>query len=217
MSTTKNIAYNLFSQIGQKGVSILNQLLLIPFFLSSWGPEYYGEWLTLCAIPNALMFTDMGFGTSACNSFVLEWSAGHHKKAADIYKTGMYLISCCIGLGILLSFVVMSITKQSGVLEKSVIPSEESVYALIFMMSSQLCNFYNQLYQGYYRCSHHAAMSVNLYSLRDIIVLSVNILVLTTGLGAVYAISVLRINLLHNLHIFLQAIFSYLQSIKGRN
>lgn len=39
----RNIILNGIANVGQKTVNVANLLLLVPFFLSAWGAEYYGE------------------------------------------------------------------------------------------------------------------------------------------------------------------------------
>ena len=60
MGITKGIINNGLANITQKIIRILDQLLLVPFFLTTWGVEYYGEWLTLSIVPSILAFSDLG-------------------------------------------------------------------------------------------------------------------------------------------------------------
>ena len=52
MSTKRNIFFNGIANLLSKTVRIAEQLVLVPFFLSSWGAGYYGEWLTLSIFPS---------------------------------------------------------------------------------------------------------------------------------------------------------------------
>ena len=70
MSLKKRLVNNGLASILQKGVRVLEELFLVPFFISAWGAAYYGEWLTLTIIPSVIAFSDLGFGTAAANSFV---------------------------------------------------------------------------------------------------------------------------------------------------
>ena len=80
----KNILNNGIASFLEKGVRVLEQLFLVPFFITAWGAAYYGEWLTLTIIPSVLVFSDLGFGTAAANSFVISYSAGNKQQAANI-------------------------------------------------------------------------------------------------------------------------------------
>jgi len=80
-TTKKNIIKNGLSSFGQKGVRVLEQLFLIPFFITHWGTAYYGEWLTLTIIPSVLAFSDLGLGSAAPNSFVLKYASGKYHES----------------------------------------------------------------------------------------------------------------------------------------
>lgn len=203
----RNIILNGIANIGQKTVNVANQLLLVPFFLTAWGTEYYGEWLTLCTIPSVLMFSDMGFGTSACNAFVLSYSGGEYKKAANIFKTGFYITTCCIALGILLSFGTMLFAKSTGLLDKSLISADDAIWALTFMMAGRLVGFYNQLFEAFFRSRHRAASATNYRTVEGFILIAVGITVLMTGHGIVaYALCTFIGSLVFNIGYALLAI-----------
>lgn len=96
MSIIKGIISNGLANVVQKIVRIADQLLLVPFFLTNWGAAVYGEWLTLTIIPSVLAFSDLGFGSAVCNSFVLAYAAGDKQKAADLRKSGFWIITLTI-------------------------------------------------------------------------------------------------------------------------
>lgn len=203
----RNIILNGIANILQKTVNVANQLLLVPFFLSAWGAEYYGEWLTLCTIPSVLMFSDMGFGTSACNAFVLTYSGGEHQKAANIFKTGFYITTCCIILGIVMSFGTMVFAMATGLLDNSLISADDAVWALTFMMAGRLVGFYNQLFEAFFRSKHHAASATNYRTIEGLILIAVGITVLMTGHGIVaYALCTFIGSLVFNIGYALLAI-----------
>lgn len=83
-NVTKGVLSNATAMLVQKIVRILDQLLLVPFFLTAWGAAYYGEWLTLSIIPSVLAFSDLGFGSAVCNSFVLSYARGDKQTAANL-------------------------------------------------------------------------------------------------------------------------------------
>lgn len=53
-------------------VTAVVQLLGVPIFLGAWGPNLYGEWILLAAIPSYLALSDICFGI-----IVLKFSQSH--------------------------------------------------------------------------------------------------------------------------------------------
>lgn len=164
MSVKRNIALNALGQMGNRVVRILEQLLLVPFFLSVWGPEYYGEWLTISIIPSVLAFSDLGFGTAISNSFVLSYSSGKLQKAANTYITGLIITTFTVTFGIILSLIILLWGNHLGYLGKSIIPTSAILYSLAFLMASRLMGFYMQLFEGFFRAKSKASIAFHSYS-----------------------------------------------------
>ncbi len=190
MSVTKGVLHNGAAIVIQRIVRVLDQLLLIPFFLTSWGAAYYGEWLTLTIIPSVLAFSDLGFGSAVSNSFVLAYASGDKQKAADFNKSGIYAISLSICIGIALTIGVLLAGNHFHLFEKSLIPAGEAMTAVTLLMTAKLLSFYNQLGEGYFRGARKAAFGGFMGAGYSIANLTVGICVLFAGYGVVgYAIS----------------------------
>lgn len=181
MAVKKNIIFNGIGQIGNKVVRILEQLLLVPFFLSIWGPEYYGEWLTISIIPGVLAFSDLGFGTAISNAFVLAYSKGNNIMASNIYITGLIFNTLTVLFGVVLSVIVIFGGWKLDALEKSVISPPEIMISLAFLMASRLMSFYMQLFEGFFRAKSKAATAFNLYTVEGLLRIGVGILTLLLG------------------------------------
>ena len=103
----KGIIGNGLAQITLKVIRVMEQLLLIPFFLTAWGAAYYGEWVTLSIIPTILTFTNFGFGSAVSNSFVLAYTGGDKQKAADINKNGILVVGGSIVIGAIFTAAIL--------------------------------------------------------------------------------------------------------------
>ncbi|MBU2995640.1 hypothetical protein KO500_04315 [Cellulophaga baltica] len=190
MSLKKRIVNNGLASILSKGVRVLEQLFLVPFFITAWGAAYYGEWITLTIIPSVMAFSNLGFGSAAANSLVLTYAAGDKQKAADISKTGFYIITIMVLVGVLISALVIYVLNIYHVFDKSLINSSEAIIAVSILILARLLNFYFQLIEAYYRAAQKAALSINLITLRAALNLGAGLLVLLLGMGIVeFAIS----------------------------
>lgn len=200
MSAYINILKNGVANVLTKSVKVLDQLILVPFFLSAWGAAYYGEWITLSVIPSVLAFSDLGFGSAASNSFVLSYSSGDKKRSFSIFTTALYIITGAILLGILLSIVAMTIANDTGILSKMLIEADDAIYALSLMIASRLFAFYNQLFEAMYRAKRKAHISTHLTNLDGIMRICSGILVLSLGYGIVeYAASQFIVAIMFNI------------------
>lgn len=200
-SLKKNILKNGLATGFQKTVRVLEQLLLVPFFISAWGVDYYGEWLTLTIIPTMLAFSDFGFGSAAANSFVLSYLAGAKDKAADVFKTGFVVISASIIVGLVLSVIVLFVLDYNNVFSNLLINKQDAIWAVSILIFSRLFFFYNQLYGAYYVAARKAAISINLLSVYAFLNMVGGALILVLDYGVItFAISQLIITIFFNFY-----------------
>jgi O-antigen/teichoic acid export membrane protein len=200
MSLRKNILKNGVASILLKLARVLEQLLLVPFFISSWGAAYYGEWLTLTIIPSVLAFSDLGFSSAVANSFVLKYVSGNRNEAANLSKTGFIIISLAIAGGIIISGIALTVIDQCNLLKNSLIAAGDAIWALSFLIAARLLTFYNQLFDAYFRAARKASAGINLLSLYSGLNIIVGFVVLWLGYGVVvFALSQLTVSILFNI------------------
>ena len=218
MSIIRGVISNGLANVVQKIVRIADQLLLVPFFLTHWGAAVYGEWLTLTIIPSVLAFSDLGFGSAVCNSFVLAYAAGDKQKAADLRKTGFWIITLTIILGLLLTVVAMVMGTKMHLFEKSQIQAQDAMIAVVCMMVARLLTFYTQLVDGFFRGVRKAALGSLFGSGSYLLNIAVGLIVLLMGYSvAIFAFSQLVIAVIN---IIVYSVYGCrlinLQGYKGR-
>lgn len=160
----KGVIGNGLAQITLKVIRVMEQLLLIPFFLTAWGAAYYGEWVTLSIIPTILTFTNFGFGSAVSNSFVLAYTGGDKQKAADINKNGILVVGGSIVIGGIITAIILLGGSYFHIFENSIIPINEAILAITLLMIGRLISFYHLLIEGYYRGARKAVLSGFLYA-----------------------------------------------------
>lgn len=52
----KNITANMFGV----GVQLLNQIILVPFYILFWGNELYSDWIVISALTTIFAMSDVG-------------------------------------------------------------------------------------------------------------------------------------------------------------
>lgn len=200
MTLKKNILKNGFATVINKGIKIAEQLLLVPFFISAWGAAYYGEWLTLTIIPSIIGFSDLGFGTAASNSFILKYAANEKQEASNISKSGFLSVNIIVLVAMLISFLIIIILNYFKIFEKSIIPKQDAILAVVFLMIARVLGFYQPLNEAYFRAARKASFSINLLGLYSGINLVVGLLVLICKQGIViYAFTNLVIAIVFNI------------------
>lgn len=88
---TSDAKKNIFLSIGNKGLSILINLLIVPITINYINPTQYGIWLTISSIVGWISFFDFGFAHGFRNKFA-EARANLDNNLAQKYVSTIYAI-----------------------------------------------------------------------------------------------------------------------------
>lgn len=80
------------SQIFGQAVHIFIRVAEVPLLLAFWGPQLYGEWLMLSAIPAYLAIGDGGFATTACREMTMKSGTGDRVGALAVFQSTWLLL-----------------------------------------------------------------------------------------------------------------------------
>lgn len=189
MGAARQIFKNGLAQVVGRLLKVADQLLLVPFFLTHWGAEYYGEWLTLTIIPNVLLLSDLGIGTAISNKFVLTYVGGDREGARRVMANGLALCLCCIGLGLLLTVGTLLGANALGLFDKAHIPAAEAVPAVAIVMATRLVSFFNITIWGFYTAANCASRGMNIDNATHALATVASVVVVLAGYR-VYALAV---------------------------
>ena len=122
-----------FSQI----VNILIRLVELPLLLSFWGPQLYGEWLILAAIPAYLSFGDGGFSEAALREMTMRNSKGDRDGSLAVFQsTWVFLLFISIILGIFV-YIFAQMVPLSDLFNFSVMNDDE-IKRVIILLTAQI-------------------------------------------------------------------------------
>lgn len=108
----KGISANLLGQI----INVLNKIALVPFFISNWGTNSYGEWLILTSIVSYLALTDMGGTNYILNRLTQSFSLNEDNEFRKTLKTGIFIFFTLSILIIMLVLLVLEFVPMKPLL-----------------------------------------------------------------------------------------------------
>lgn len=113
-NTDSGIRDRLLRGGGAQGLSQAVQVFIriaeVPLLLTFWGPQLYGEWLMLTAIPAYLSIGDGGFAAAACREMAIRGGAGDKSGVRTVFQsTWLLLLIVSISVGIIgVGFVIVT-------------------------------------------------------------------------------------------------------------
>jgi len=98
------IASVFFSRFVRTG----EQFILVPIYLSAWGVDTYGEWLTLTAMATFLSLTNVGLGQAAASDIIMAIGAGDRERAQQAFSSSAFMLSA-IALAVIAALAAISL------------------------------------------------------------------------------------------------------------
>ena len=114
-SSARRLVNNLSASVFARGSNAIHRIAIIPLLLWFLGPEQYGQWLVISAIPSWLSLSNFSLGSVAGNAISLAVARGDCVSARSLYSSTLAMITALstIGMTIVLG-VAWSISSTQG-------------------------------------------------------------------------------------------------------
>lgn len=174
-----------FANISLKLTNVCENLVLVPFFISAWGVAFYGEWLTLTAIPSVLALANFGMEVAVANLFVVEYNNREFGNAQRIFNAGFTLLTILILFCFACIFLFFLFLSNFGIFDSILIPKEEALISLTILMCSRLFSFYHEQQNALFLVSRKANVSILLKAIASAIRIILTSIALLSGFGVI--------------------------------
>lgn len=138
-------------------VTMIVQLVTVPWLLHSWGAAKYGDWLILSAIPSYLGLSDLGFGDASGSDMTMRVAAGDRKGALETFQSSWALLSLVsLGVALIVSSTVWYVPWHRWVKLATLSDSSASLVVCvlaIYILVSQQCG----ILESGFRCDGNFA------------------------------------------------------------
>lgn len=85
----KNFVANLFGI----GVNLLNQIVLVPFYIIYWGKDLYSDWIVLSALTAFFCMSDMGLNSVIQNRFSIKYAQNKREECDSLLANNVVIVS----------------------------------------------------------------------------------------------------------------------------
>jgi O-antigen/teichoic acid export membrane protein len=165
---------NIFGQF----VTILVQVISVPFFLHFWGTKIYGEWLLLTALPSYIVVSGTGIGYVTGNTMQKNIALEQTGEALAVFQSAWV---ATIGISIALIGFILPTIFYFPILKwlniKS-IPTSAAHLTLILFSIYVLLSFQIELFVGVYRSIGKFAKGITITNLLRLIEFAGTIIVI---------------------------------------
>lgn len=189
----KNIVANLFGI----GVNLLNQIVLVPFYIIYWGNDLYSDWIVISALTAFFGMSDIGLNSVIQNRFSIKYAQNEIQECNSLLTNNFFVV-CIIGaICLLLGIGYVSIFDISQNIGLTTLSRLEG--SIIFLML--LCQVFIQMFSGIenaiYRAKHKANIAVYYDQIAKLDIVLITFICLLLGVSlAVMSILICVPNLL---------------------
>ena len=108
MSTYKAIAKNYAANVFGMGVNFLNQIAMVPLFISLWGINKYADWILITALSSFFSMSNLGLNQATNNEFVIKFQQKDYISCIKLL-TNSFLFVLAVGILFILGSIVLSL------------------------------------------------------------------------------------------------------------
>lgn len=152
----KNIIANLFGV----GINLINQIVLVPFYIIYWGNDLYADWIVLTALTAFFSMSDIGLNTVIQNRFSIKLAKNDIKECNALLTNNIIIITSLliiILVGALFYIHFFDIKKQMNI---NVLSKGEVDFIFIVLIINVFVKMYSGVENAIYRATHHASRAV---------------------------------------------------------
>ena len=152
----KNIIANLFGI----GVNLLNQIVLVPFYIIYWGNDLYSDWIVISALTAFFGMSDIGLNSVIQNKFSISYAQGDLKQCNSLLVNNVAIIIIIGAICVISSIAYVSFFDITDQLGLSTLNRAEGSAVFVVL----LCQIFIQMLSGIenaiFRATHNASIAV---------------------------------------------------------
>lgn len=145
-------------------VTVIVQLVGVPILLHAWGPELYGEWLILFAIPAYLSMTDLGLSQSAGNDMTARVARGDRAGALAVFQSLAVVVYAVVVAGLIVVTALLWALPLEKWLHFSAMSFGDARLTVLFFAAEVFVRLPNGVTHAGFRANGDYAFHVNLDS-----------------------------------------------------
>lgn len=152
----KNMLANLFGV----GVNLLNQIVLVPFYIIYWGNELYSDWIVLSSLTAIFSMTDVGLNNVIQNQFSIKYAEGEAKTCNALLSCNVVIVTITFLLVLLLTVVYLLCVNLTDSMNLHILGRSEAGVVFTMLLVKVFVSMYSGIQNSIYRATHHADRAI---------------------------------------------------------
>ncbi len=155
LSKASPIRRNLLANLLGVGINLLNQVVLVPFYIIFWGNELYSDWIVISALITIFAISDVGINNVIQNRFAIKFTEGNYKECNDLLSSNFVILGLTYFVLLLLTLIYLTIFDISKNMGLHVLNSHDAGLIFILLLTNIFLSMYGRIQNAVYRATHH--------------------------------------------------------------
>lgn len=152
----KNITANMFGV----GVQLLNQIILVPFYILFWGNELYSDWIVISALTTIFTMSDVGLNNVIQNRFSIKLSEGNYNECNSLLTDNYILVIITLIFTLLGCTLFVCIYDITEVMSLHLLNRRQASFVFLILIAKVFIGMCSGIENAIYRATHNASISV---------------------------------------------------------
>lgn len=142
------------------GVQLMNQIVLVPFYILFWGNDLYSDWIVLSALTIIFSMSDIGLNTVIQNRFAIKYSEGDKKECNSLLMDNFVLVTITLAITLLSSALFLVSFDITEVMNIRFMTRYEASWTFLILTVKVFIGMLSGVENSIYRACHNASRSI---------------------------------------------------------
>ena len=171
------------------GINLLNQIVLVPFYIIYWGNELYSDWIVISSLTAIFSMSDVGLNNVIQNRFSIKYSEGDMEECNALLSCNYVIVTIIFALFLILAFLYLSISDFTEHIGIRVLNHREAGLVFVLLLAKVFISMYSGIQNAIYRATHHADRAIYLDQVTFFIVVLITFIFVITKMNIVFLCS----------------------------
>lgn len=161
------------------GVNLLNQIILVPFYILYLGNDLYCDWIVLSALTAFFSMSDIGLNTVIQNRFSIKLAENDAKECNSLLADNFLIITIIFAIVLAGAFCYVSLFNLRDQMGINVLSRREASFIFLMLLVNIFIKMYSGVENAVYRATHNASRAVyfDQFAMLSVVVLTFLVLV----------------------------------------
>lgn len=152
----KNISANLLGVI----IHLINQVILVPFYIIYWGKDLYSDWIVLSSLTAFFAMSDIGINNVIQNRFAIKYAEEDYSECKSLITDNILLVTGVFTIILIVCYAIVSLCNLKELMHIRILSTTQTDTIFILLLCRVFIDMYRGIENAIYRAVHKAHRAI---------------------------------------------------------